>query len=386
MRRIRTGIIGAGFIGPQHVEAIRRLGYVDVVAIAESSHERASAAAGTLYIPRAYGSYQELLADSEIDVVHNCTPNVLHYEINRAALEAGKHVVSEKPLAMDSTETAALVEVAAGSGRVAAVNFNHRGYAMAQQARALVAMGALGELRLLHGSYLQDWLLYPTDWSWRLDPRLGGASRAVADIGVHWADLVQHVAGHRISRVFADLQTLLPRRLRPTQRVQTFGGRGDPVAAEEVAIETEDEAVVLFETEQGARGTFMVSQASAGHKNRLAFEINGSRASVAWDADAPDELWMGYRDKPNERLARDPSLVAPAVASFVHLPGGHYEAWPDALKNVMANVYAAIRDGRTERAAGDVFATFEDGHRAALLVEAVLDSARQRAWVDVPTA
>ena len=381
MRTLRTGIIGGGFIGPQHVEAVRRLGYVDIVAIAEGSPELANAVAGKLFIPRAYGSYQELLADPDVDVIHNCTPNVLHYEINRAALEAGKHVISEKPLAMNSSETATLVQVAARSGRVAAVNFNHRGYPMAQQARHMIATGLLGDVRLLHGAYLQDWLLYPTDWSWRLDPVKGGASRAMADIGVHWADLMQHVTGHRISRVFADLRTLLPKRFRPTQRVQSFGGSADAANTEAVDIATEDEAMVIFETEQGARGSFMVSQVSAGHKNRLSFEVNGSQASVGWDADAPDQLWIGYRDKPNECLAKDPTLVAPEVAQYVHLPGGHAEAWPDALKNVMAAIYAAIRDGRTGQ--GDIFATFADGHHAALLVDAVLESARQSAWVDV---
>lgn len=380
---MKAGIIGAGFIGPQHVEAVRRLGYVDVVAIAEYSYEQASAVADKLFIPRAYGSYQELLADPEIEVIHNCTPNALHYEINRAILTAGKHVISEKPLAMTSSETAALVQLAASSGRVAAVNFNHRGFPMVQQARAMVSTGRLGDVRLVHGSYLQDWLLYPTDWSWRLDPAQGGDSRAMADIGVHWADLVQHVTGHRISRVFADIRTLVPKRLRPTKRVQSFAGTTDASSSEEVTIRTEDEAMVLFETEHGARGSFMVSQVSAGHKNRLSFEINGAEASVGWDADAPNQLWVGYREKSNECFLKDPSMVAPEVSQYTHLPGGHSEAWPDALKNVMAQIYGAVRDGRSGPRQGDAFATFADGHRAALLVDAVLESARTQTWVVV---
>ena len=306
---------------------------------------------------------------------------MLHYEINCAILAAGKHVISEKPLAMDTKQTASLVEIAAKSNRINAVNFNHRGYPMAQQARASIANGDLGSIRLIHGSYLQDWLLYPTDWSWRLEPEKGGASRAMGDIGVHWADLAQHVTGQRIKRVFADMRTMVPTRMRPTQRVQTFGGASGQVQTEEVEINTEDEAMVLFETDGGARGSFMVSQVSPGHKNRLSFEVNGAKASVGWDADTPDQLWYGYREKPNERLVKDPSLVAPDVARFIHLPGGHAEAWPDALKNVMAGIYGAVQNGG--RRADDIYATFEDGHRAALLVDAVLESAQKQAWVDV---
>ena len=383
MRTLRAGIIGGGFIGAQHVEAVRRLGYVDVVAIAGSTLESAQAGAAALHIERAYASYAELLADPNIDVIHTCTPNVLHYQINRAALEAGKHVISEKPLAMNSDETASLVEIARQSRRLAAVNFNHRGYPMVQQARALIVEGQLGTVRLLHGAYLQDWLLYPTDWNWRLDPAAGGASRAVADIGSHWADLIQHVTNQRIVRVFADLHTVLPQRKRPASATQTFGGATQRDQGEDVDITTEDYAAILFQTEHGARGVFTVSQVSAGHKNQLAFEINGSSASARWDADAPNELWLGYRDQANQLLAKDPALVAPEVKGYMHLPGGHAEAWPDALKNIMAELYAAVLAGRVAPTPGQAFATFRDGHQAALLVNAVLESAQRSAWVDV---
>lgn len=380
---LRAGIIGGGFIGAQHVEAVRRLGYVDVVAIAGSTLGSAKAGAAELHIERAYGSYAELLAEPNIDVIHTCTPNVLHYQINRAALEAGKHVISEKPLAMNSGETASLVEIARQSGRLAVVNFNHRGYPMVQQARALIAGGQLGSVRLLHGAYLQDWLLYPTDWNWRLDPAAGGASRAVADIGSHWADLIQHVTNQRIVRVFADLHTVLPQRKRPASAMQTFGGTAQSDQREDVDITTEDYAAILFETEHGARGVFTVSQVSAGHKNKLSFEVNGSSASARWDADAPNELWLGYRDQANQLLSKDPALVAPGVKAYTHLPGGHAEGWPDALKNVMAEAYAAVLSGGTEPIATNDCASFQDGHRAALLVDAVLESARRSAWIDV---
>jgi predicted dehydrogenase len=376
MRRLRTGIIGGGFIGAQHVEAVRRLGYVDVAAIAGSSLESARAGAKALQIECAYGSYVELLADPDIDVIHTCTPNMLHYQINRAALASGKHVISEKPLAMNARETTSLVDLADKSGRLAAVNFNHRGYPM-------VSAGQLGAVRLLHGAYLQDWLLYQTDWNWRLDPEAGGASRAVADIGSHWADLIQHVIGQRIVRVLADLQTVVPGRKCPISASQTFGSSAQSAASEEVTITTEDYAAILFQTDRSARGVFSVSQVSAGHKNQLTFEINGSSASTRWNAYAPNELWLGYRDQAKQLLGRDPSLVAPEAKGYMYLPGGHAEGWPDALKNVMGDIYASARDGHVAPTSAQAFATFRDGHQAALLVDAILESAQRGAWVDV---
>lgn len=382
MRKIRAGVIGTGFIGPQHIDALRRLGYVDVAAVAGSSLERAREAAAELCIERAYPSWQDLLADPTIEVLHNCTPNRLHHEINRAALHAGKHVVSEKPLAMSSEETADLVRVAERSGRLAAVNFNHRGYPMVQQARRMVGEGRLGSILLIHGGYLQDWLLYPSDWNWRVDPAEGGESRTVADIGSHWADLVQHVSGQRITRVLASLTTAIPKRQRPTPPGDTAGSPAS-VPVHEVVVESEDYGTVIFETEAGARGTFTASQVSAGHKNKLSFELNGSVSSVGWDADAPDYLWVGHRGGPNERLTRDPEQVAGDVTPYVHLPAGHYEGWPNALLNTMQSIYGAIREGRTKPGPGDIFATFHDGHQSALLVDAVLRSNRNHEWTEV---
>lgn len=372
MTRLRAGIIGAGFIGPQHADALRRLGFVEVRGIAASSPEKGQQAAAHLSIDRAYPSWQAMLSDPDIGVVHNCTPNRLHYEINRAALEAGKHVVSEKPLGISPAETAELARVAVASGRMAAVNFNHRGYPMVQQARAMVSQGRLGELMLIHGAYLQDWLLYPSDWSWRIDPAEGGESRTVADIGSHWADLIQHVSGQRITRVLASLATAIPQRQRPV-----------PDGVQEVSVVSEDYGTVIFETDGGARGTFSVSQISAGRKNKLSFEIDGSASSVAWDADAPEYLWVGHRNAPNEQLSRDTAQLSPSAARYARLPAGHYEGWPDALLNTMAGIYSAILEGRTEPGPEDVFATFLDGHRSAVLVDAVLRSSRSGGWVEV---
>src|SRR5262245_60603782 len=235
-----------------------------------------------------------MLEDDRVDVVHLTTPNHLHYAQVRAALAAGKHVVCEKPLAMDATETAELLRLAEESGLVHAVNFNIRFYAQCQEARALVEAGEIGDVRLVSGGYLQDWLLHDTDWNWRLDPALGGSLRAVGDIGSHWLDLVPFVTGRHVEAVMADLATFIPVRRQPTGPVETFtdGAAGDTV---EVQMETEDAAGILLRFEGGARGVLTVSQVSAGRKNRLSWEIDGSESALAWASEEPEELWLGHR-------------------------------------------------------------------------------------------
>ncbi|HJN66874.1 MAG TPA: Gfo/Idh/MocA family oxidoreductase, partial [Pirellulales bacterium] len=199
--KIAAGIIGTGFIGPAHVEAARRLGNIEFIAIAEANEELARLKAEALSIDRAYGDYRQLLADPDVQVVHNCTPNHLHYQVNKDILASGKHVISEKPLAMTSTESRELVELAKTSGLIHAVDFNYRYYPLVQHARQMVQQGELGDVYALHGSYLQDWLYLATDWNWRLEPELSGESRAVADVGSHWCDLLQFITGETITRV-----------------------------------------------------------------------------------------------------------------------------------------------------------------------------------------
>lgn len=375
MATFKAGIIGVGFIGPAHLDALRRLGNVEVVALAGSDERRARAKADQYYVPRAYGDYRRLLEDPEIDVVHNCTPNRYHYAINRAILQAGKHCVSEKPLGLTSAETAALLQEARRSGKVAAVNFNHRGYPLIQQARAAVAAGELGAVRLVYGGYYQDWLLYDTDYNWRVDPAIGGASRAVADIGSHWTDLVQYVTGQELTAVCADLQTFLPTRRRPTTATATFAGQEREPAGEPVAIASEDAASVLLRFDAGARGCLTVSQLTAGRKNRLVFELAGSRAALAWDGEEPDRLWVGHRDAPNAAVMRDPALLAEPARPYARLPAGHAEGWPDALKNVLEQVYRAVAGDETAD-----YPTFAAGDRAARVVEAILRSSRDERW------
>lgn len=384
MEKIKVGIIGTGFIGPTHIEAIRRLGFVEIAGVAETSQETAEKKAAELGIPKAFGNYRDMLSDPEIQVIHNCTPNHLHFAINKEIILAGKHVVSEKPLAMNSKESAELLALAKKQGVVHGVNFNYRQHASVQNLKVKITNGDFGKVNLVHGSYLQDWLLYETDYNWRLAPEVGGKSRAVADIGSHWCDTVQFVTGKKIVEVFADLATVIPVRKKPTSNVATFGGQsGQETEYEDVPINTEDYASVLVRFEDGSRGVFTVSQVSAGRKNRLSFEINGSKSSAYWNQEEPEKLWMGHRDKPNEILLADPALFSPESRTAIHHPGGHNEGWPDALKNMMLNYYTFIREGKNPLEDKANFATFEDGHISMAITDAILESHEQQKWVKV---
>ena len=384
MNMIRVGLIGAGFVGPAHVEALRRLGYVEVLALAGSDARRAREKADALGIPEACGDYRLLLANPRVTVVHNATPNNLHFVINRDALRAGKHVVSEKPLALTAEEGRQLVRLARDTELVNAVDYNYRGYPMVQQMRTLIARGEIGQVRLVHGSYLQDWLLYPTDYNWRVEVEQGGPSRALADIGSHWCDLAQWVTGQRISRVMGRLATLVTTRLRPMEEMRTLA-QATEGKREEIQAQTEDYAAVLIDFEGGATGSFLVSQVSAGRKNRLWLEVDGSEGSLAWDQERSDELWIGRRGQPNQILYREPSLLDESVRHYTHLPAGHSEGWADALRNLMAQIYEFIRAGKNPVHDRPTFPTFYDGLVENQLVEAILESHRRQSWVDVPS-
>lgn len=380
---IKVGVIGTGFIGPAHLEAIRRLGFAEVIAIAESGAERAREIADRLNVERSYGDYKEMLRDPEIDVVHNCTPNHLHYAINKEIMEAGKHVFSEKPLAMNERESGELLELARKHGIVHGVNFNYRQYPMMKQVSEMVAHGDLGTVNLVHGSYQQDWLLYDTDYNWRLAKEAGGKSRAVADIGSHWCDTVQYVTGKKITEVLADLWTVHPVRKKPVTAGATYSGSSADAVYEPFEVSTEDYASVLIHFEDGSRGVFTVSQVSAGRKNRLSFELNGSKKSVFWDQEEPAELWIGNRDQPNQTLLADPSLFHNEARSSIHYPGGHQEGWPDSIKNTMLRFYSFIREGKDILKDKADFATFEDGHHSMRITDAILKSHEAKSWVSV---
>jgi len=310
-------------------------------------------------------------------------PNVLHYELSKKALQAGKHVMCEKPLAMNSRESAELVELARESGRVAAVCYNIRFYPLNLQAREMVRQGRLGAVHAVNGSYVQDWLLYETDYNWRVLVEQGGALRAVADIGTHWMDLVFSITGLQVEAVFADLYTLHPVRRRPKGEVETFTGKlGTQAETEPVEITTEDYGCILFRFRGGARGSLHVSQVTAGRKNRLCYEISGAQAALAWDSEAPNQLWIGYRDKPNELLVRDPALLDEVPRVFANYPGGHNEGFPDAFKQCFRAFYEAVC--RPEALPEPMYPTFEAGHHEVVLCEAILRSHQQQGWVELP--
>jgi predicted dehydrogenase len=386
VKRIGMGLVGAGFVGPHHLDAVRRLGYVDVVAIAGSSEASARRKADQLHVPKAYGSAEALIADPDIAVVHNATPNYLHHPVNLAAIRAGKHVVSDKPLAMTAAEARELLEAAEAAGVVHAVTFNYRGNPLVQQARQMIAEGGIGRPHFVHGQYLQDWLLHDTDYSWRLEPDKGGKSSAIGDIGSHWCDLAQHVSGLRITEVLADLTTVIAQRKRPSGSREAFAKAAGDETYDLVDIEVEDLASVLVRFDNGAKGSFSVGQVCAGHKNDLILEINGAAASLRWHQEQQNDLWIGRRGAPSELLQKDPALLSSAAIPYAHLPGGHQEAWTDAFCNLMRDIYGHIAAGRSMRSERPpAFATFEDGWRANAIIEAILEShARGHVWVQVP--
>ncbi len=376
---IGAAVIGSGFIGTVHIEALRRLG-VQVHGLLGSSPERGAASAQRLGVPRGYASLDELLADDRVEVVHVTSPNHLHHAQVQHILAAGRHVVCEKPLALTSEESAELVTLAERAGTVNAVNFNIRFYPLNLHARELVAAGGLGDVRLVSGHYFQDWLLLETDWNWRLEPARGGALRAVGDIGSHWLDLMASVTGLRITEVMADLATFIPMRRQPSGPVETFSTERAAHSVER-SIDTEDTATILLRFENGARGVVAISQLSAGRKNSLQYEIDGSSASAAWDSEQPDQLWIGHRDAANEILIRNPALMGASARSAAALPAGHVEGFADTFRAIFDAIYADVGSGSP--AASPAYPTFADGHDEMLVGDAVAASASQGRWVEV---
>ena len=372
--RIGMGLVGLGLAGSHHVDAVRRLGFVDVVAVASSQPERVREKAARYCIPKIYGSYEELAGDPNVHVVHATTPNNLHRPVILAALRHRKHIVSDKPLATTSAEALELLTAAEAAAVFHAVTFNYRGTPPVQEARSRIARQEIGPVRFIHGAYLQDWLLEDTDYSWRLDCDKGGPSCALADIGSHWCDLAEHMTGLRIESVLADLTTAVPVRHRPLRDVQTFFN-SDEVDRTPVKVESEDLASVLVRFNNGAKGCFSVGQVCAGHKNDLWIEVNGTTASLRWDRTRHEELWMGHRHQANEVLSKDPSLLDANAQRFSCLPGGVPEGYSDPLFHILEDIYARIIGrGNNQDGPPSVFATFEDGFRINCIVDAMIKS------------
>ena len=381
MKYPKVAVIGLGFMGRTHIQALGRLG-VEVYGVAGIDEDEAKNAASELSIPRWYRSFEEAIADTEVKAVHLCTPNNLHFPQAKQALEAGKHVLCEKPLAMTSSESHILADLAKKKGLMTAVNYNLRFYPICQEARARIAAGDLGAPYLIHGAYLQDWLFLKTDWNWRLEPEQGGNLRVVADIGTHWMDMVTYLTGLKIKEVFADFSTVHPTRLQPAGNIETFAGKLEKnISTKEVPIHTEDVAVILFRFDNGALGNVSLSQVSAGRKNFFWFEISGSKSAFHWEQENPNELWIGYRDQANQVLAKDPSLFHPEARALTGFPGGHAEGYPDTFVQVFRQFYGAVVSGKMPETGK--FATFEDGHQEMILCEAIQRSAMEKHWIKV---
>jgi predicted dehydrogenase len=377
MKKLKVAIFGIGFMGRVHTEALRRLGNVEVTGVAGRTAAAARKFADDLGIEHATGNYEDLLADAELSAVHICTPNSLHFPMAQAALQAGKHVLCEKPLASTIAEATTMIALANEKRLANCTLYNVRAYPQIQNMRRMCEAGELGEVLVVQGTYSQDWLLYDTDWNWRIE---SGPSRTFADIGTHWCDLAEHITGRQITSLCADLKTFHTTRKKPKGSVETFAGKTlRPSEYEEVAVTTEDFGAMIFSMGEPTKGSLTVSQISVGRKNHLFIEVFGSKASAAWDAERPDELWIGHRNSPNEILIKDPSLLRDEARSYADLPGGHSEGYDDTFKQVFRRFYRRVADSD----APIEYPTFEDGIRQLRVLEAVVESSQKRAWVQV---
>jgi predicted dehydrogenase len=376
LEKIKVAIFGTGFMGRVHTESLRRLGNIEVVGVAGSTAERARAFASEVGIERSTGDYRELLEDNEIKSVHICSPNALHYEMTMRSLEHGKHVICEKPLASTVDEACEMIALAKKTGLGNCTLYNIRSYPQLQNLRGMVENGELGDIQIVQGAYSQDWLLFDTDWNWRVN---SGNSRTFADIGTHWCDLAEHVTGHRITSLCADLQTFIKTRKRPKQSVETFKGKNLERSndVEEVSIDTEDFGSMIFKMGGVIRGSMTTSQVSAGRKNRLYLEIYGTQASAVWDGERPEELWIGHRKRSSELLIKDSTIFPEAARSYSDLPGGHSEGYDATFKQTFRRFYRTVEDP----GAPIEYPTFVDGLRQLALVDAVLASSKQQSWI-----
>ncbi len=380
MKKIKVAVAGLGFIGPAHIEALRRLPNIEVSAISDIDPDTAKAKALALGIQKYTADFDELIHD-DIDSVHICTPNNLHYQMAKKALQAGKHVICEKPLATTIDEAEELVRLAKEKKLINAVHFNIRYYPLVRQMKLMREKGELGEVYSIIGSYLQDWLFYETDYNWRLEPEQSGESRAIADIGSHLIDLLEYISGLEIVEVMADFNTIHKTRKKPLKPIETYSGMLlKPEDYADVPINTEDHANVLFRFNNGNRGSITVSQVAAGRKNRLSLEIAGSKQTFAWTSEQPNDLWIGKRDTYNGMMMRDPSLVDDQARKLISFPGGHNEGFPDTSKQMFKEVYAAMANNDLSN---PTYPTFRDGLRELVLCECIIESNKKQAWVKV---
>jgi predicted dehydrogenase len=384
MELLRVGVIGVGFIGRWHIENLRRLNGIEVTALSNSSQEASEKRAKEWAVPKVYGNWKDLIADPLIEVVHICAPNKFHFEMAKAALNAGKHVLCEKPLTMEIGQAQELVRLAAEKKRANGVHFNIRFYPLVHQIREMIRYGDLGTLLTISGTYLQDLLVKDTDYNWRMNSEYDGYSRVVSDIGSHWFDAVEFMTGLQIEELCADFATVHKTRKKPLKAIETYSSTVvDTGEYQEVVIKSEDYASILLRFRGGAHGCMTICQTAPGRKNRAYFEFSGSKASAAFNSERPNELWVGRRDGNNEIIMKDPSLLYPEAREITNLPGGHNEAFPDTSKQLFKNYYQYIRERGHETEKFPVFPTFKDGLRETFLTDAAMQSARQNQWVSV---
>ena len=382
MREYQAAVIGTGFIGAVHIEAVRRLGNVKIVALCDT--QGAEKKAEQFCIGKAYSDYRKMMEELELDAVHICTPNHTHYEIAKYAIQKGIHVICEKPFSTTVEEAEELVALAKEKGVIGAGNFHNRLYPIPNEMHQIIKCGEAGGIFSVHGGYIQDWLCYDTDYNWRLETAQVGKTRAIADIGSHWMDLLEFVTGERIKRVCAKFRTVYPCRKKCRVEVETFQTvKGQELAAgavgyENIPINTEDEAVILFELEHGAIGSGIVSMVYAGKKNTTMLNIACSKKALEWTSESLNDLWIGHRDRPNESLTKDAALLHGESAKLASYPSGHIEGFSDAFKQVFRQFYDSL-DGA---AAGD-FARFQDGLREMRLCDALYESAVSASWIEV---
>ena len=376
---ITVGLIGAGYIGPIHLGALARLGGVRVKTVIDVNGELAKKAAAAYNVPNSGTDHREVIKDPEIDVIHNCTPNKYHYQITKEAMEAGKQVLSEKPLAMDLKEAEELVELAEKKRAVTGIDFCYRYYPVVQEMAVRVRRGDAGAVRMVSGSYFQDWLSREIDWTWRLLRSESGESNITADLGSHWFDLIQFVTGLKVREVIGDLATLIPVRKRPTRQVLAFE-KVEEVESEEVEVELEDYSSILFRLSGGAPGSFTTSQVCAGRKSDTEFQIYGSECSYAWNHKEATVMWIGHREKANEILIENPTLQDPSTAAYASLPAGHPLGYHDAVMNLFKDYYEAVDKGGKGR---ELRPTFQTGFEEMKILEAILASHKKRSWVEV---
>jgi predicted dehydrogenase len=382
MKKFKVGVIGAGYIGMVHLEILRRIVGADVAAVADPNRSLAERASVKLEIPKIYASADELLSDPSIEVIHNCAPNNVHFDINKKAMAAGKQVLSEKPLSLDARESAELVRLADRHGTLTAINFCYRYYPVVQEAAARVRRGELGDVRAFVGHFLQDWLFYDTDYSWRLDSSAAGRANVIADLGSHWCDLVQFITGQKILEVMSDLHTCIPKRKKPKAGPLSFSHQRD-FEFDEVEIALDDYAALFLKLENGAHGNFTTCQVCAGRKVDIELQVFGSKESYAWSHVHPNALWIGHREKGNETFYESSQLQAGETQKYAALPTGHPMGYHDAVYNLFRDYYDALEARQEGRTPNLTFPDFRTGHEEMCVIDAAVESSKAGRWVKV---